>query len=89
MLYLDLESLDLTPEAREVIMYLLNIVEEVKSENRDLRVKVQQLSDENNRLKGEQAKPNIKPNKKSKEGQEVCEPASKELYLLSAKKKAA
>ena len=78
MLYLDLESLDLTPEAREVIMYLLNIVEEVKSENRDLRVKVQQLSDENNRLKGEQAKPNIKPNKKSKEGQEVCEPASKE-----------
>ena len=67
MLYVDLESLDLSPEARELIMYLLNKFEEVTSENRDLRAEVQQLRDENNRLKGEQAKPNIKPNKKKKE----------------------
>lgn len=69
----DLESLNLSPEAREVVIELMNIVEEVTSENRDLRAKVQQLRDENNRLKGEQAKPNIKANKKKKESQEVSQ----------------
>ena len=34
--------------------------------NRDLRAELQQYRDENNRLKGEQAKPKIKPNKKQK-----------------------
>jgi hypothetical protein len=50
--------------ARQAIVLLLNLVEEVKQENDRLRVTVQQLRDEINRLKGEQGKPDIKPNKK-------------------------
>lgn len=49
--------------ARQAIVALLNLVEELKSENQGLREEVQRLRDENNRLKGEQGKPDIKPNK--------------------------
>jgi len=49
--------------AREAIGILLNLVEELKQENMDLREQVQQLRDEVNRLKGEQGKPDIKPGK--------------------------
>ena len=38
--------------ARQAINWLLNLVEELKSENSLLREEVQQLRDENNRLKG-------------------------------------
>lgn len=51
--------------AREAIGMLLNLVEELKRENDSLREAVQQLRDENNRLKGEQGKPKIKPGKKA------------------------
>ena len=51
--------------ARQAILYLLNLVEEVVSENRELREENQRLRDENNRLKGEQGKPKIKPSKKT------------------------
>jgi len=50
--------------ARQAIIYLLNLVEEVVSENRELREENQRLRDEINRLKGEQGKPKVKPNKK-------------------------
>ncbi|MCP4357686.1 MAG: hypothetical protein GY796_06685 [Chloroflexi bacterium] len=43
------------------MILLLNLVEEVKQEN-------DQLRDEINRLKGEQGKPNIKPGKKKGKG---------------------
>lgn len=49
--------------ARETIGMLLNLVEEMKRENDDLRERVQQLRDEVNRLKGEQGKPDIKSGK--------------------------
>ncbi len=49
--------------ARQAIVALLNLVEDMKSENQTLREEVQRLRDENNRLKGEQGKPDIKPNK--------------------------
>jgi len=52
--------------ARQAIMMLLNLVEELKQENQTLRTQVQQLRDEINRLKGEQGKPDIKPGKKKK-----------------------
>jgi hypothetical protein len=59
-----LEDLDLSqikdPHAREVIERLLNLVEELASENRRLRDEVQQLRDEINRLKGEKGKPQFK-----------------------------
>ncbi len=66
----DFESLDLSPEARQGVMLLLNLLEELKSENSALQAQVQQLRNEINRLKGEQAKPKIKPNQKKKGDQE-------------------
>lgn len=53
-------------QARQAIMGLLNLVEELKSENRVLREEVQRLRDENNRLKGEQGQPQVKPNQAKK-----------------------
>lgn len=49
--------------SRRAIVELLNLVEELKSENQALREEVQTLRDEINRLKGEQGKPEIKANK--------------------------
>ena len=63
-----LDDLDLSniadEQARRAIQLLLNLVETLAAENRSLREEIQRLRDENNRLKGEQAKPNIKPNKR-------------------------
>ena len=60
---LDPEQIQDLAGARQAIVLLLNLVEELKQENDQLRVTVQQLRDEINRLKGEQGKPEIKPNK--------------------------
>ncbi|MDQ3813544.1 MAG: transposase [Armatimonadota bacterium] len=61
-----LDALDLSAiqdeRARHAIRLLLNLVEEVKQENRSLREDNQRLRDENNRLKGEQGKPKVKAN---------------------------
>lgn len=50
--------------ARQALIVILNIVEELKQENIALREENQRLRDENNRLKGEQGKPDIKASKK-------------------------
>jgi len=47
--------------ARHAIVLLMNLVEELKQENIAQRAEIQRLRDENNRLKGEQGKPDIKP----------------------------
>ena len=64
-----LDKLDLSsiPDEgiRQCIILLLNLVEELKQENRALREENQRLRDEINRLKGEQGKPIIKPGGKS------------------------
>lgn len=52
---------------RGCIILLLNAVEQLSKENDELRQKNQTLSDEVNRLKGEQGKPNIRPQKKDKD----------------------
>ena len=61
-----LEDLDLSAiqdeRARQCIILLLNLVEDLKRENAELRAEVQRLRDEINRLKGEQGKPKIKGN---------------------------
>ena len=49
--------------ARQAIVQLLNLVEDLASDNRDLRAENQRLRDEINRLKGEQGQPKIKPNR--------------------------
>jgi len=50
--------------ARQAIVLLLNIVEELKQDTIAQRVKIQRLRDEINRLKGEQGQPDIKASKK-------------------------
>lgn len=60
---LDLNSIQDIQQARECIVMLLNLVENLKLDNQELREQVQRLRDEINRLKGEQGKPDIKPNK--------------------------
>jgi FtsZ-binding cell division protein ZapB len=61
-----LDALDLgaieDEQARHAIRLLLNLVEELKQENRTLREDNQRLRDENNRLKGEQGTPKLKAN---------------------------
>jgi hypothetical protein len=61
-----LDALDLQripdAHAREAIHLVLNVVEELKQDNRSLRAENQRLRDEINRLKGEQGTPTIKPN---------------------------
>ena len=59
----DLKTIQDLDGARQAILKLLNLVEELASDNRGLREENQRLRDENNRLKGEQGKPQIKPDR--------------------------
>jgi hypothetical protein len=61
----DLNSIQDIEGARQAIVQLLNLVEELAGENCKLREENQQLRDEINRLKGEQGKPKIKANKRA------------------------
>ena len=54
----------LSPKQSKVVVPLLNIIEELNSALLNLQQKFQELRDENNRLKGEQGKPDIKPDTK-------------------------
>src|SRR5476649_700023 len=49
------------PHLKTIIIKLLNIIEALSIENKDLKEKNQKLKNENNRLKGEQGKPVINP----------------------------
>ena len=53
--------------ARQAVVLLLNLVEELKQETLTQRAEIQRLRDEINRLKGEQGKPDIKASKKPSE----------------------
>jgi len=62
---LDIKNLKDLDDAFEVIRKLLNLVETLNQEILELKRQKQDLRDEINRLKGEQGKPKIKPNKKT------------------------
>jgi len=62
-LKIDLSSIQ-DEHLRGIVELLLNAIEYLSKENDALRKKVQEQSDEINRLKGEQGKPNIRPSKK-------------------------
>ncbi|MBF0607904.1 MAG: hypothetical protein HQL61_10205 [Magnetococcales bacterium] len=49
-------------EVKNGIILLYNLIEGLSSTNRALQIENQKLRDENNILKGEQSKPDIKPN---------------------------
>jgi hypothetical protein len=50
--------------ARQLILRLLNLIEKLSADVRDLQAENQALRDENNHLKGEQGKPKVKGNKR-------------------------
>jgi len=51
------------PDIKRVVQQLANLLEQALTEVDALRAENQRLKDEINRLKGEQGKPNVKPNK--------------------------
>src|SRR5690242_1266395 len=51
---------------RQIVLHLMNQVEELGTKLKTQSQEIQRLRDENNRLKGEQAKPLVKPNVKPK-----------------------
>lgn len=66
----DPETIQEIEGARKAIRELLNLVEEMQSENQRLRQRVGELQDEVNRLKGEQGRPEIKANKQKEKKQD-------------------
>src|SRR5919108_1734935 len=58
---LDLASIE-DERARALIVRLLNLIEDLAADLRVAQEELQRLRDENNRLKGEQGTPDIKPN---------------------------
>ena len=60
---LDLAQIQDVAQAKRAIVGLLNLVEDLQATVRALQAEVQRLRDENNHLKGEQGKPDIKPNR--------------------------
>jgi hypothetical protein len=75
--------------ARQAIIYLLNLIEEVVSENRELREENQRLRDENNRLKGEQGKPKVRPSKKASAPNETDHSTERERRIRKPRKRRA
>ena len=73
--------------ARQAILRLFDLIEDLAAENRKLREENQRLRDENNRLKGEQGKPNIKPSKKAL-GSQADYSSERERYKPEPWKKA-
>ena len=49
--------------ARQALVQLLNLIEDLTADLREAQAEIQRLRDENNRLKGEQGKPKIRANK--------------------------
>jgi len=63
-LHIDFDSLP-DKGVQDKVMLLINIVEQLAQENQELKETVSLLKDENNRLKGEQGRPTIRPKKQA------------------------
>lgn len=74
---------------RQIVIYLMNLVENLSAKVAEQAEEIQRLRDENNRLKGEQGKPKIKPNKatadlSSEKERRKCKPhhkANKQAHI--------
>jgi hypothetical protein len=64
---------------------LINLIEELSSENRRLKEENQRLRDENNRLKGEQGKPDLKAD--TKKANDISSEKDRESKKSSTKKR--
>ncbi len=60
---LDVESVE-DEQLRPILVILLNHVEQLESKVKAQETEIQRLRDELNRLKGEQGKPDVKPNRR-------------------------
>ena len=78
---LDKEALSRT------LSILVNLVENLSEQNEKLRIEVQKLRDENNRLKGEQGKPNIRGNKGGGKGKNFSSEKERKQRKVKKKKK--
>jgi regulator of replication initiation timing len=67
--HLDPNDIQDLEQARQAIIQILNLVEELVAAMSALREENQRLRDENNRLKGEQGKPTMKPGRKPRSSQ--------------------
>jgi len=73
--------------ARQAIVELLNLVEALATDNRELRDENQRLRDELNRLKGEQGKPKINPNRPASRLTATNHSSERERHQRQARKK--
>jgi hypothetical protein len=73
--------------ARQAIVQLLNLVETLATDNRELRDENQRLRDEINRLKGEPGKPSIKPNRPASPPAGTNHSSERERHKGQARKK--
>lgn len=74
--------------AQDMVKKLLNLIERVASDNESLEAEIQELRDEVNRLKGEQGKPDIKPNKKSQKQTDISSEEERKKAETEANKNA-
>jgi len=58
-------------EAQDIVKKLFNLIERLARDKSSLEAELQQLRDEVNRLKGEQGKPDIKPNKNNNKDDDI------------------
>jgi len=66
---------------------LLNLIERLSEENEKVKIEIQRLRDENNRLKGEQGKPKIRGNKGRGKGKDVSSEKDRKRQRRKKKKK--
>src|SRR5215211_2347581 len=74
------------PALRQVVQALMNQLEELHAKVRAQADEIGRLRDENNRLKGEQGKPDIKPNKPARQLSSEAEQAVPKLRRKRAKR---
>jgi len=83
-----LDDLDLSSLAddrtRDLVLRLLNLIETVTADLRTAQAEIQRLRDENNRLKGEQGKPAIKPGRNGEPPAPVDHSSERERHTPQA-----
>ncbi|MDQ7089819.1 MAG: hypothetical protein Q9M50_04130 [Methylococcales bacterium] len=72
-------------EAQDIVKKIFNLIERLASDKLSLETELQQLRDEVNRLKGEQGKPDIKPNKNNK-GDDISSEDERKKAQVDAQK---
>jgi hypothetical protein len=75
------------PQIKEIIITLFNIIENQAETIKILKQENQKLKDENNLIKGEQGKPEVKPNTKGNKNNDVSSEKERKNKKRIKKKK--